>query len=355
MTTNDYSATNYGDYDNLILIANDGLDYEINFYTDDPAAFLTLNGDYGSPLNGQDNGCTDTDEDGVCDEDDNCPNTYNPDQADSDEDGSGDACDVPDSGPTTIAVTEFMNKGEGVDFIELFNYGTKDVVLNGWTLADGVDPDDVFTMSGITVPSGAHVIIALDDDPDPDLAFIAEWGVGTAGVDVFPSPGPKLGGDDGMIIRNPKGDEVWSFGYDWGDIEYENYTAWFMSSDFSNTDHGDFDDYQIVGDDGSGYDQNSVTPDPLAFGSTNGNLGSPLTSQHVIGGCTDTDGDGICDDIDNCVDTPNNDQADDDGDGIGNACDSIDDNACRSDINEDGTVDIQDLLRLISDWGAICN
>lgn len=35
----------------------------------------------------------DDDNDGVLDVDDNCPTTYNPDQADSDSDGIGDACE----------------------------------------------------------------------------------------------------------------------------------------------------------------------------------------------------------------------------------------------------------------------
>ena len=40
----------------------------------------------------------------------------------------------------------------------------------------------------------------------------------------------------------------------------------------------------------------------------------------------DIDGDGICGDIDNCVDTANSDQIDTDGDTEGDACDSDDDN-----------------------------
>ena len=40
----------------------------------------------------------------------------------------------------------------------------------------------------------------------------------------------------------------------------------------------------------------------------------------------DTDGDGVPDDTDNCVTTPNPDQTDTDGDGIGDACDPDDDN-----------------------------
>ena len=41
-------------------------------------------------------GCTDTDSDGVCDVDDNCPATANAAQTDTDEDLSGDVCDTDD-------------------------------------------------------------------------------------------------------------------------------------------------------------------------------------------------------------------------------------------------------------------
>lgn len=37
----------------------------------------------------------------------------------------------------------------------------------------------------------------------------------------------------------------------------------------------------------------------------------------------DRDGDGIADDVDNCPDTANADQADSDGDGFGDLCDSF--------------------------------
>jgi len=37
--------------------------------------------------------CADTDGDGIAALDDNCPNTYNPNQADCDGDGTGDSCD----------------------------------------------------------------------------------------------------------------------------------------------------------------------------------------------------------------------------------------------------------------------
>jgi hypothetical protein len=36
--------------------------------------------------------------------------------------------------------------------------------------------------------------------------------------------------------------------------------------------------------------------------------------------CTDTDGDTVCDEVDNCVDVANQNQNDTDGDGIGDIC-----------------------------------
>ena len=41
------------------------------------------------------------------------------------------------------------------------------------------------------------------------------------------------------------------------------------------------------------------------------------------GHCSDVDGDGVCDAVDNCPNTPNFDQIDSDGDGIGDACEPI--------------------------------
>jgi hypothetical protein len=53
---------------------------------------------------------------------------------------------------------------------------------------------------------------------------------------------------------------------------------------------------------------------------------------------SDSDVDGICDDVDNCVSTPNHLQKDSDSDGIGDACDNCPDtwNAAQNDIDGDG-------------------
>ncbi|MBN1857553.1 MAG: thrombospondin type 3 repeat-containing protein [Dehalococcoidia bacterium] len=52
----------------------------------------------------------DWDEDGIPDLCDNCPETYNPDQADTDNDGVGDACDTVGTDEQIDAIQEFFNE-----------------------------------------------------------------------------------------------------------------------------------------------------------------------------------------------------------------------------------------------------
>jgi len=67
--------------------------------------------------------CTDTDQDGVCDDDDNCPTVANPNQEDEDEDGVGDACD---NCPNDPDKTEPGICGCGVADTDSDNDGTPD-------------------------------------------------------------------------------------------------------------------------------------------------------------------------------------------------------------------------------------
>ncbi len=67
-----------------------------------------------------------------------------------------------------------------------------------------------------------------------------------------------------------------------------------------------------------------------------------LVLQRATGGaCVDSDGDGVCDEDDNCPTTPNPNQEDADGDGVGDACDNCPDvaNADQADSDGDGIGD----------------
>jgi uncharacterized protein (TIGR03790 family) len=66
-------------------------------------------------------------------------------------------------------------------------------------------------------------------------------------------------------------------------------------------------------------------------------VGDPLmTAPIVLDATPDSDGDGVPDSVDNCIEVPNADQRDTDGDGYGNACDA--------DFDNDG--------RVTTSWGA---
>lgn len=60
-----------------------------------------------------------------------------------------------------------------------------------------------------------------------------------------------------------------------------------------------------------------------------------LVLQRAVGGaCLDSDGDGVCDEEDNCPAVPNPNQEDSDGDGIGDACDTPE-GICMVDTDDD--------------------
>ena len=85
-----YCAADADGTDNILWIRAYDYRFQPNYYGGDTPIsqeFMSFHVGGGTPP-------VDTDNDGIPDNIDNCPNVYNPDQADSDNDGVGDACDT---------------------------------------------------------------------------------------------------------------------------------------------------------------------------------------------------------------------------------------------------------------------
>lgn len=96
----------------------------------------------------------------------------------------------------------------------------------------------------------------------------------------------------------------------------------------------------------------SVTETDTVTASGEDKYGTPVSDEDdatvVVTTCSDVDNDGVCDDDDNCVQTPNPNQEDLDGDGVGDACDG-----CPDDSNTAGSCPVDCEVEW-SDWSS-CN
>ncbi len=230
----------------------------------------------------------DADEDGVADEDDNCPGTDNPDQANSDGDWLGDACDncPNDSGKTEPGLC-------GCDAAEV------DADVDGTPDCNDGCPEDPHKADPGECGCGISETDSDDDGTidcheecpdDPDKVIPGECGCGVPDTDTDTDGTPDC--NDGC------------------------------PDDSGKTDPGicgcNVPDMDSDGDET--YDCHDNCPDAANEDQS------------------DTDEDKFGNVCDNCPDVANADQADDDGDGIGDACDT-----CPGDYDRDGDVDGSDL------------
>jgi hypothetical protein len=297
--------------------------------------------DYFTMIKGANCQGADTDEDGECDDVDNCPADYNPNQEDSDNDGAGDACDMcpydaDDDGigdPCDDCPGDPDNDGDGDGFCgnedncpDDYNPNQEDRDGDGLgDICDGCpdDPDndaDNDTVCGDidncpSDPNGTQSDTDTDGIGDPcdpcplDAANDADGDSFCANVDNCPG----LPNDQSDADYDGIGDACDSCPLDPdNDFDLDGYC-------------GNEDNCPGVANDQSDTDSDGIG-DACDFPD-------------------DADGDSVPDGADNCPAVSNPAQQDADGDGLGDACDD--------DTDGDGVADASDCAPLSPGISAI--
>jgi len=270
----------------------------------------------------------DTDGDGVLNVSDNCPATPNPDQADTDDDGYGDACDEDDDNDGILDISDncpvIANPGQG------------DNDLDG--AGDACDTDD----DNDTVPDTSDncAFTANLDQADLD-------GDGIGDVCDTDLDGDTVVNDADNCPADPNIDQTDTDGDGQGDecdinddndahLDGADNCPTVVNDNQTDLDAdgiGDACDIDIDGDGvNNGIDNCPVTSNSSQDDSDGDGVGDACD--------LDDDNDGIEDSVDNCSFVWNQDQSDNDGDGLGDACDPDDDN--------DGIADAEDNCPLTS-------
>jgi hypothetical protein len=256
----------------------------------------------------------DDDDDGVPDDDDNCPLNPNDGQTDTDDDGLGDVCDDDDDDDGVPDDDDNCPLNAPPDQTDTDDDGQGNV-------CDDDDDDD-------GVPD--------DDDncplnPNGDQTDTDDDGLGDVCDDDDDDDG--VPDDDDNCPLNPNDDQTDTDDDGVGDACDDDWDEDGVPNDDDNCprtpnpDQEDEDD-DGVGDACDGDRDSDLIPDDEDNCVNDSNPNQLDTDNDGIGDVCDDDddNDGVPDDDDNCPLTLNNDQLDTDNDGVGDVCDDDDDN-----------------------------
>jgi len=314
----------------------------------------------------------DTDGDGIADNVDNCPNTANADQADLDNDGIGDVCDDDADGDNILAVEDCDDLDNQVGAATTWysdadadGFGDPSTTVISCDqpvgfVADNSDCDDdnqAINPDGIEVPNDG-----IDQDCDGSDLIVDTDGDGVAdNVDNCPNTTNADQADldnDGIgdvCDDDADGDNILTV-EDCNDFDDQIGVATTWYADADGDGFGDPNTTMLACEqpenyvtDNSDCDDTNPSINPNGIEVPNDGIDQDCNGQDLIV-VVDTDGDGIADNVDNCPNTANADQADLDNDGIGDVCD--DDADGDNILAADDCNDLDDQVGVATNWYA---
>ncbi|MFT5408313.1 MAG: hypothetical protein ACI9NC_001021 [Verrucomicrobiales bacterium] len=194
-----------------------------------------------------------------------------------------------------IAITEFFANPTGLsdadgEFVELFNFGTESVNLNGWAISDEDTNSDVISETDLFIAPGGYLVLAKNK-----AALEGAFFNGLSRSEIIEISALTLAnGGDEIIITDRDQQVVWSLAYPNG--EANGSAAFLTENNFSISVWGTKDspgiDFTEIDpatrtnqdpDGRLGYQNNSVTTDPNAT-TENGDTASPLAGFYTSAG-----------------------------------------------------------------------
>ncbi|MBI4584996.1 MAG: thrombospondin type 3 repeat-containing protein [Planctomycetes bacterium] len=269
----------------------------------------------------------DADGDGICADRDNCPAAANPNQADADKDKLGDACDPCPLDPKDDADGD-GRCADADNCPEVAN--TAQANADGDALGDACDPCPGDVLNDADGDGLCGSVDPCPDDPRNDVD----------------GDGLCADRDNCSQVANPNQNDRDGDGFGDACDPCPDDPANDADRDglCSNADPCPVDPANDADGDGRCADADNcpekANPDQQnADQDSLGDACDPCPKDNR----NDKDKDGICGDLDNCPSTPNPDQKDTDGDGTGDACERF----IRGFVNSDGDLDISDSIGIL--------